>query len=180
LKTLLIPIIKNNKKTNKMKKVILAVAVIAFSAVSAQAQNASKSTTVSIGINAGIPTASPSIYSIAYGADLQADFAVAPTTKITASAGYENYSLKSKYGSGSTYFIPVLGGAKFFLGSENKLYGHAQLGYGFAKGGSGAFAYAPSLGYYFSPNFDGSIKYLAFSKNSSTLGSVNLRLAYNF
>ncbi|MGN6530840.1 MAG: outer membrane beta-barrel protein [Ginsengibacter sp.] len=163
-----------------MKKLILAFAVVAFTTLGAQAQDASKSTNLSIGVNVGLPTSSPSIYSLAFGADLQADFAVAPTTKITASAGYESYSIKSKYGSGNNYFIPVLAGAKFFFGDETKLYGHAQLGYGFAKGGSGAFAYAPSLGYYFSPNFDGSIKYLAFSKNGGTLGSLNLRLAYNF
>lgn len=163
-----------------MKKLILAFAVVAFATLSTQAQDAAKSTRLSIGLNAGIPTSSPSLYSIAFGADLQADFSVAPTTMITASAGYESYSIKSKYGSGSTYFIPVLGGAKFLFGAEQKMYGHAQLGYGFAKGGSGAFAYAPSLGYMFSPNLDGSIKYLAFSKNSSTFGSVNLRIAYNF
>jgi hypothetical protein len=170
--------LKQNSK--KMKKLILVFAIVAFAATGTQAQDASKSTTVAIGVNVGLPTSSPSVYSIAFGADLQADFAVAATTKITGSVGYENYTIKSKYGSGNDYFIPLLAGAKFFFGDENKLYGHAQLGYGFAKGGSGAFGYAPSLGYYFSPNFDGSIKYLAFSKNSSTIGSLNLRLAYNF
>ena len=158
-----------------MKKLILAISIVAFSTVGAQAQSASKSTTLSIGINAGIPT--NSVYNFAYGADLQADFAVAATTKITGSAGYEGYSAKgSNYVN--NYFIPVLAGVKFNLGE--KAYAHGQLGYGFAKGGSGAFGYAPSLGYYFSPKLDASVKYLAFSKNSSTIGSVNLRLAYNF
>lgn len=155
-----------------MKKLILAIAVIVFSTVGAQAQ--SKSTALSIGVNAGIPTTAG--LSFAYGADLQADFAVASTTKITASAGYQDYSVKGG-GSGSG-IIPLLGGVKF--GSQ-KIYGHAQLGYGVStvKGGGGSFAYAPSVGYYFSPNFDASVKYLAFS-NHGTLGSVNLRLAYNF
>jgi hypothetical protein len=170
--------LKQNPK--KMKKLILVFAIVAFTTIGAKAQDAAKSTNLSIGVNIGLPTSSPSVYSLAFGADLQADFAVAATTKITGSVGYESYSIKSSYGGGSNYFIPLLAGAKFFFGDANKLYGHAQLGYGFAKGGSGAFAYAPSLGYYFSPNFDGSIKYLAFSKNSSTLGSLNLRLAYNF
>ena len=159
--------------------------VVAFTAFSAKAQD-SKSTTLSIGLNAGIPTSSPSVYSIGFGADLQADFAVAPTTKITASAGYENYTVKSKYqteGVKKSYgMIPLLAGAKFFFGEEAKLYGHAQLGYGFGteKGSGGSFAYAPSIGYYFSPNFDASLKYLAFSKNSNTLGLIGVRLAYNF
>ena len=165
-----------------MKKVILALAVVAFSTMGAQAQDAAKSTTLSIGINAGFPTTSPSVYAIAFGADLQADFSVAATTKITASAGYESYSIKSKYGSGSDGFVPLLAGAKFFFGDEHKMYGHAQIGYAFStvSGGGGAFAYAPSIGYYFSPNFDASLKYLAFSKNSFTIGNVGVRLAYNF
>ncbi len=162
-----------------MKKLIFSFAIVALASMATQAQDkdmSSKKTSVSIGANIGIPTSAG--LSIAYGADLQADFAVASTTSITASAGYEGYSAKG--GGGSTYIIPVLGGAKFFFGDEHKMYGHAQIGYSFFKGGSGAFAYAPSLGYYFSPNFDASLKYLAASRSGFTFGSVNLRLAYNF
>ena len=154
-----------------MKKLFLALAVVAFSTMAAQAQDnnmAAKKTTLSIGVNVGAPTSSPSVYSIAYGVDLQADFAVAPTTSITASAGYENYSVKSKYGSGSNGFVPLLVGAKFYFGDMHKMYGHAQVGYAFStqSGGGGSFAYAPSIGYYFSPKFDASLKYLAFSNSS--------------
>lgn len=62
------------------------------------------------------------------------------------------------------------------------MYGHAQLGYAVStqSGGGGAFAYAPSIGYYVSPNLDLALKYLASSKNGATDGSVNLRVAYNF
>ena len=158
-----------------MKKIILALAVVAFTTIGAQAQDA-KSTTLSIAANVGIPTTTG--LSFAYGADLQADFGVAATTKITVSAGYEGYSIK---GGGSSFgLVPLLAGAKFGIGE--KLYGHAQLGYAIStsKGGGGAFAYAPSLGYYVSPNFDIALKYLASSKNSNTTGSVNLRFAYNF
>lgn len=160
-----------------MKKLILAMSVVAFSAVSVQAQDAAKPTTFSIGVNAGIPTTTG--LSFAYGVDIQADFAVAPTTNITASAGYEDYSAKG--GGSVSGVVPLLAGVKFNLGSA-QLYGHAQLGYVVStmKGGGGAFGYAPSIGYYFSPNFDASIKYLAYSKNSLTTGSVNIRLAYNF
>lgn len=154
---------------------------VTLTALSANAQN-SKPTSLSVAVNIGVPTSSPSVYSLAFGADLQADFSVAATTKITASAGYENFSVKSKYGSGSDGFIPLLAGAKFFFGEGSKAYGHAQLGYGVAtqSGGGGAFAYAPSIGYYFNPKFDGSLKYLAFSKNGATLGMIGIRLAYNF
>jgi hypothetical protein len=156
-----------------MKKLILVIAIVAFTTIGAQAQD-SRPTTLSIGINAGIPSAG---YSIAYGVDLQADFAVAATTKITGSIGYENYKFKDI--DVHNYFVPLLVGAKFNLGSD-KLYGHAQLGYGFGKDHNGAFAYAPSIGYYFSPNLDASVKYLAFSRDGGTLSDIGLRLAYNF
>ena len=161
-----------------MKRLIVAMAVIALSTATLQAQNkiSTKKTVISIAGNIGIPTSEG--YSFAAGGDIQADFGVAEGLAITLSGGYENYSVKSSFGGGSGYFIPVLAGAKFPFSTN--LYGHAQLGYGFGKGGGGAFAYAPSVGYNFSPNFDASLKYLAFSKSGSTLGSVNLRLAYNF
>jgi hypothetical protein len=164
-----------------MRNKIIAIAILAFAATSVNAQD-SKPTTVSIGLNVGIPTGTfSSVYSIAYGADLQADFSVAPTTKITASAGYQNFAVKSDLGGGNSGFIPVLGGAKFYFGG-GKAYGHAQLGYGFAteKGADGAFAYAPSIGYYLSPNIDASLKYLSFSFSGATISSLNLRVAYNF
>lgn len=164
-----------------MRNKIIALAIIALASTSVQAQD-SKPTTISIGVNVGIPTGTfSSVYSIAYGADLQADFAVAPTTKITASVGYENYSVKSDLGGGNSGFVPLLAGAKFFFGG-GKAYGHAQLGYGFGteKGDDGAFAYAPSIGYYLSPNIDASLKYLSFSNDGATLSSLNLRVAYNF
>jgi hypothetical protein len=160
-----------------MKKLILAFAIIAFATVGAHAQDG-RPTTLSIAANVGIPTTQG--YSLAYGADFQADFAVAPTTKITGSLGYEGYSWK---GGGSSGIVPILAGAKFFFGETGKMYGHAQIGYAAYTGkGStgGAFAYAPSIGYYVSPNLDIALKYLASSKESYTLGSMNLRFAYNF
>jgi hypothetical protein len=157
-----------------MKKLILAMAVIAISTATVQAQ---KKTALSIAVNAGIPTTTG--LSFAVGGDLQADFAATEGLKITLSGGYENYSAKSSFGGGSFGLIPLLAGAKFNLGSD-KVYGHAQLGYGVAtEGGGGGFMYAPSIGYYFSPNFDGSIKYLGFS-NHGSIGEIGVRLAYNF
>ncbi len=163
-----------------MKKLIFVFAIVGFSTFSVKAQESAsvKPTKISIAANIGIPTSTG--LSLAYGADIQADFGVAPTTFITVSGGYEGYSWKG--GGGSFGIIPLLAGAKFFFGDMNKVYGHAQLGYAFSttSGGGGAFTYAPSLGYYVSPNFDIALKYLASSKNSNTTGSLNLRFAYNF
>jgi hypothetical protein len=127
-----------------MKRLIFVMIVVAFSIATAQAQEkmSSKKTVISIAGNIGIPTTTG--LSLAYGGDLQADFGVASGLKITVSGGYESYSVKG--GGHTTGLIPLLAGAKFNLGSD-KLYGHAQLGYGLStiKGGGGAFTYAPSL-----------------------------------
>jgi hypothetical protein len=161
-----------------MKKTILAIGVIVLTMATVQAQDkTSKKKTISIAANVGIPTTTG--LSFAYGGDLQAGFGVSTGLDITVSGGYEAYSVKG--GGHTSGLIPLLAGAKFNLGSD-KVYGHAQLGYGIStvSGGGGAFAYAPSIGYQFSQNFDGSIKYLAFSKNGFTTGSINLRIAYDF
>ena len=159
-----------------MKKLILAFSIVGFTAMGVQAQD-SKPVNLSIGANVGLPTTTG--MSFAYGADLQADFAVASATSITGSVGYEGYSFK---GGGNSGIVPILAGVKFFIGETNKLYAHGQLGYSVSteNGGGGAFAYAPSVGYYVSPNLDLGLKYLAASKNSFTTGSLNLRVAYNF
>lgn len=158
-----------------MKRVIFSLAIVAF-AFGATAQTTPK---MSVAVNLGAPTTSG--YKIAYGADAQADFLATEGLFITGSAGYQNYHWKSGSVSGNNGFIPLLAGAKFTFG-QSKAYGHAQLGYGIStsKGGNGAFAYAPSVGYLLNEHFDGSIKYLAMSRNGSTLGSLNLRVAYNF
>ena len=157
-----------------MKKVLLSVAVILVSAASVNAQ-----TKFSIAGNIGVVTTTYG--KLAAGADLQVDLPATTGLKITLSGGYENFSYKSnsgiKYNSG---FIPLLAGAKFNLSTN--LYGHAQLGYSIStvSGGSGAFTYAPSLGYMLSQNFDVSAKYIGLSNNGATSSAIVARLAYNF
>ena len=156
------------------------IAVVLFAATSSQAQTKESSSSpmkFSIGATIGMPT--NSAYSLSFGADLQADFGVGSSTTMTGSVGYQNFKIKSSYGGGNFYMIPLLAGVKFNLGSD-KFYGHAQIGYGFAQGGSGGFAYAPSIGYYFSPNFDVSLKYSGYSVHGGTIGSVGARFAYSF
>jgi len=182
-----------------MKTIIILAAVTICSAFLTQTQAqtesmsapASKKTLVSIGLNLGVPVTSG--YKIAYGADLQLDIPLASKLYGTVSGGYENYSYKAldegliTVPEGSTNFIPVLAGVKYFF--SDKFYGHGQAGYTFSttKNGGGAFTFAPSVGYYFSKNFDASIKYVNIGSTNAKLayggksiGSGELRLAYNF
>ena len=162
-----------------MKKLLLAVAAIIITAASVNAQG---KTAFSLAGNIGVGTAQ--YYKLVAGGDLQADFPATTGLKITASAGYENFSYKVPVGnrivSGHSSFIPLLAGAKFNL--SPKAYGHAQLGYSVStlSGAKGAFTYAPSIGYMISQNFDLSIKYLGLSFSGGTIGGVVARLAYDF
>ena len=162
-----------------MKKLLLAVAVTLVSAASVNAQG---KTTFSLAGNIGVGTTK--YYKLVAGGDLQVDIPATTGLKITASAGYENFSYKVPVTggtvSGHSSFIPLLAGAKFDF--SPKAYGHAQLGYSVStlKGAKGAFTYAPSIGYMVSQNFDISVKYLGLSFNGGTLGGVVARLAYNF
>lgn len=161
-----------------MKKIIFSLAIMAF-AFGAKAQDVK----FGVALSVGAPTESP--YKFTYGADVQAEYGLSEALAITGSVGYQNFhwkiSVAGNSTSGNNGFVPVLAGAKFGFGESN-LYGHAQLGAGFStqKNGGSAFAYAPSVGYKLSENLDASVKYLAFSKNNSTMGSVGLRIAYTF
>jgi uncharacterized membrane protein len=165
-------------KSSKMKTLLLAVALVLVSAVSVNAQK----TTFSLAGNAGAGITK--YYGLTAGGDLQADIHATTGLKITVSGGYENFAYKVPVTSGSikghSSFIPLLAGAKFSLGG--KAYGHAQLGYSIStiSGGSGAFTYAPSIGFMLSPNWDLSAKYLGLSFNGGTLSAVVARLAYSF
>lgn len=160
-----------------MKKLLLAVAAITITAATVNAQTA-----FSIAGNAGSGTTSG--YKLAAGGDIQVDIPAGSGLKITGSAGYQNFAFEVKVGTttfkGHSSFIPVLAGAKFNLTSS--LYGHAQLGYSISttSGGSGAFTYAPSLGYMISKNFDVAAKYIGLSKGGATVAAIVARLAYTF
>lgn len=162
-----------------MKKVFftLAIAALAFSA-NAQSKEAAKSLKFSVGVNAGLPIGDlKNVSSFVIGGDVQGEYAAAETASLTLSAGYHNWSGKNGWGSSST--IPVLLGGKFAFGEQ--FYGHAQLGVSFLSDGGGtAFTYAPSIGYQASENFDVSVKYQAFTKNSSTGAFIGVRAAYSF
>lgn len=169
-----------------MKKLLLAVAAITISAASVNAQEKEMhkgGTTFSIAGNVGFGTTQN--YKLSAGGDIQAEFPATTGLKITTSAGYQNfaYEIPNIIGGvikGHSSFIPLLAGVKFHLGSG--LYGHGQLGYSIStvKGGTGAFTYAPSIGYGFGKNLDLAVKYFGLSRSGSTIGAIVARLAYNF
>jgi hypothetical protein len=160
---------------NNMKRLFFVMALSAISLISVKAQDNYKPV-FSIGVDAGIPTTKG--LSFVIGGSLQGDFKVASDLALTASAGYKSWQAKN--GGGSTGFIPVLGGIKYYFAPE--VYGSGQLGVSFstANGGGSWFTYAPGIGFKVSPNFDILAKYTGMSKNSINFNEVGVRLAYAF
>ena len=160
-----------------MKKAIftLAIAALGFTAGAQDKGGSDKTLKFSIGATAGLPIGTlGNIASLAYGGDLQGEYAASEQVGITLSAGYIGYVGKSGFSIDGV--IPVLAGARISF-AEN-VYGSLQAGMSFGSGGS-AFTYAPGIGYKVSENFDVLLKYQAASKGG-TSSFVGLRAAYNF
>jgi len=165
-----------------MKKSLLLFVIVAGAALSASAQSSSsESGKFSIGLEAGLPIGDikDAGGKLFIGGSLKYDQPIATGTFFTISAGYTSLSFKDTYGGGSTGFVPVKAGIKYFLAES--FYGEAQLGAAFSteSGGGTAFAYAPGIGYSFGGGLDLGVRYEAWSKNG-TISQVAARLAYSF
>ena len=175
-----------------MKKLMFTSAVLLFVlSVSAQSKSTkianAAGTQFSLGVEAGFPVGQypkgtgDNFYSFIAGASLQLENHVASDLGLTLNAGYLNYSFKKNYGGGSVSFIPVLAGLKYYI-SPGGIFAHGQLGaaIGTRAGQGTSFMYSPGIGINISQNIDAEIKYSGISNKSATLGSVGIRLAYNF
>ncbi|MCY7423029.1 MAG: outer membrane beta-barrel protein [Chitinophagaceae bacterium] len=168
---------------NTFLLLLLSVFVTTASAQSVRrstARPASKSG-FSVGLEAGIPVgenAKP--YGSVLGASLQYEVKPDPEIGVTFNGGYLSYNLKSSYGEGSVGFVPLLAGVKYYPSPE--VFFHAQLGaaVGTKSGQGTSFAYAPGIGYKFSPTVDVELKYLGISNSAGSINNVGVRLGFNF
>lgn len=181
-----------------MKKLILSLAVIAaaFGANAQSDKKEMKQWNFSIGAEGSLPIGDfGDGYQFGFGGSVQADYNVDANLAITANAGVLSYSGKTQtysftvFGTTTTTtvknptftIVPVMAGIKYTFGGSS-VYGSAQIGAAFntKSGGTTSLAYAPGIGYKFSPNFDALVKYQGFSANSTTSSAVGLRVAYTF
>lgn len=186
----------------KMKKILLAFAVLLTATiVTAQKNSIGNPTVFSLGLEGSVPTGDfhdPAGYNFGVGGSAQVAHKVASDLSLTLYAGYLNYAnQRTLIGSNTKYHfsvIPVLAGAKFWF--SPKVYAQGQLGVAFNStkysnstgtlNKSTAFAYSPGVGFVLAKNIDFVIKYFgnSISSNSSsgggTLSSFGARLAYNF
>jgi hypothetical protein len=161
-----------------MKKAALIVS-LSVMCLGAQAQSGRGG--FSIGLEAGLPVgenAKP--YSHVIGGSLQYEIKPATDMGITINGGYQNWGIKNSYGGGSTSFVPLLAGVKYYFAP--RAFFHAQLGaaVGTASGQGTSFAYSPGVGINLGPNVDAELKYSGISNKGGNLDNVGLRLGYNF
>ena len=186
-----------------MKKIILAISMIAISIVSAQAQSTSstlnvqqqakkpkKSIRFSLGGDIGVPTGFLEDYSsLAVGGSLQAEYPLIKALAVSVNTGYLDFI--AKRGGKSLPFIPVLGGLKYDLTPMIYISGQAGVSFYAGRdkgdgngGGSGEkyLTYVPGIGIRASKRFDLLLKYEAVHIGSAarTYSFAGARIAYNF
>lgn len=163
-----------------MKKVLF-VAALAVASFSVNAQSDSK-IKFSLGAEVALPVGDlADVSSVGFGGSVQGDYNLDEQLALTLNAGYLNFTGKKIGGIklDNSSMIPVLAGIKYTF--NGNVYASAQLGASFLSDNGGtAFAYAPGIGYKFSPNFDALLKYNGWSKNNNSISAIGLRVAYTF
>ncbi|ATL42078.1 hypothetical protein OZ664_02075 [Elizabethkingia sp. HX WHF] len=163
-----------------MKKSLLlgAFALLGFAA-SAQTTGQLK-----IGANIGIPVGDASDFSsFTMGLDAAYQWRLAENFDLGIATGYQHFFVKSDWkdaGGSDAGYIPLAASAQYSI-SPNFFIG-ADLGYGFLTGkyaSGGGFYYQPKVGYQQS-NWELYLGYKGVSKDSNTLGSVNLGFNFKF
>ena len=172
-----------------MKKIFLAIVLIAAATVGANAQKGTKQ--ISAGIELGFPTGDFSYGAkTGFGVNGKAIFGITDNGNITATTGFSNFGLKS-YNSSNVSIIPFLGGYRHnFDGSVKGLYAEPQIGLGLymSKYGTGGyktkesevdFTWALGGGYVYQ-NFDFGLRYQRAQATGGGAGFFALKVAYNF
>ncbi|MEO3404387.1 outer membrane beta-barrel protein [Mucilaginibacter sp. CAU 1740] len=168
-----------------MKKLLLCLAFLGFTAIAANAQSAkSDGGKFSIGVDAGLPVGdSHKVSNFAIGGSLKYDHPIADQLFLTGSAGYTRFLYKSEIkdfiGKSGAGFIPVKAGLKYYF--DDAFFAEGQLGAVFSteSGGGTGFAYAPGIGYSFAGGLEAGVRYEGWSKDGTT-SQVALRVAFRF
>lgn len=165
-----------------MKKSLIAVAMMAITLTSVQAQEktvAQNTTKFSFGVDGGIPVGiQSSAYNAILGASFEAEYPASAELGITGNVGFQAWFMDKKlFPNGESYkIIPLLVGIRYYF---QQLYLSGQLGASFStsSGGKTSFIYLPKLGYK-SGKFDINAGLQGMSHSSNTLLAIMLRIAY--
>ncbi|MBS4042753.1 MAG: hypothetical protein KGZ59_02935 [Chitinophagaceae bacterium] len=172
-------------------KNFITLVFASFLAIQVMAQDissSSKSTsnsTFSLGIETGLPTGDFSnTHSFAIGASAKVAAELSANAAFTISVGYMSFSGKTVTVLGSSFkndafnVIPVKAGIRGIF--DGGFYVEPQIGYTFFTGNnsSGAFTYAPSIGFITDSKIDFSLRYEVMTRNNSNLSLFGVRLGF--
>jgi len=173
-----------------MKKILLALTVLAgttlagFAQQTAASSKANEGGKFSIGIDAALPTGDAGdFYSAGFGGSIKYEVPTAKNTFFTISGGYESFLYKSIYKvpgySSSDSFVPLKAGIKYY--SDGGFFLEAQAGISIYTGNNSftSFAYSPGIGYSFNGGLEVGARYEAWVKDG-TFGQAAVRLAFRF
>lgn len=163
-----------------MKRVILSLAIvaIAFGANAQKSSSSSEGFKFGIGPRVGLVVGDyDQIFSLVIGGELQGEYKLGSDLSVTAAAGYTNYSGKNNFGS--TGFIPVLAGARYYPSSQFFIGGRLGASFSTESGGGTWFTYEPQVGLN-GEKFQLALGYNGASKSSFTLAHIGLSAIYKF
>ncbi|MCX2451334.1 outer membrane beta-barrel protein [Pedobacter sp. PLR] len=173
-----------------MKKLFLLTAIagiFAFSNAKAQKDPAMNGPKLGIGAEFAFPMGNyGDFYKMGYGGSLTYQHPVAPNLNLTANAGYLSFKTKEILGfSGTSGYIPVKVGARYFLAENFYLNGEVGAAFATEDGDKTRFAYSPGAGVEFpvadKASIDLGVRYEAWSKEFGLTPSfIGVRAAFNF
>lgn len=186
-----------------MKKLLLAVAIIAMVAVLAAPSNAQGKMTLSIGPDVLLPMGSSAdVFSIGFGGTARFQYNFTPMASAGLTAGYFSFTGKDLGVPGASFKpsqsgVPVRVFGKYYFMPEGKLraYGIVELGlffwsfkttvpfFGEISTTGSDFNYAPGIGVEIPAGkvaVDVSVRYDGFSSGGSSAGNLGARVGVNF
>ena len=165
-----------------MKKLLLAVVIIAGTFTASYAQTGFKA---GGGINLAIPANNLKSYSIGAGLDLMAHYGFTDALALTGDVGYTAMFAKKEFEDLKFNVIPLRAGLRFYPSPNFFLAGKAGVGFlnvtapNNVKSNTTATAYSFGAGYAMDDKLEIGATYDGYSKNGS-FGIVNIRLGYWF
>ena len=169
-----------------MKKITLFAIIGMISFLGVAQTKTNNNSTFSLGVESGLPTGDFSnTHEFGIGASAKIAAEISKSAAFTISVGYLSFSGKTVTVLGSTFkndafnTIPVKAGIRGIF--DGGFYIEPQIGYTFFTGnnnGSGAFTYAPCIGFITDGKIDFSLRYETVTKNNSNLSHFGVRLGF--
>ncbi len=169
-----------------MKKILLALSIVAISFGSAQAQDGASGFHFAGGVRLAMPIGDfKEFQGIGLGVELQGENHFSERVSGLISAGYTTFSGKDVTIGGTNFegssfgIIPLLVGVRVYPSQQFFVGAKAGVAIGTASGAGSNFNYEPQIGFN-GEKIQISLGYNAISGDGATLGSIGASFLYKF